>query len=306
MGWWERALDAAGVADPVLRADFGRQREEVTAYRREAAMATGLLLPGRMVPPVMAATAFMHRTDSLLDSGPADRGAREEAFRRWRGQVLDGLAAGRSEAPELRPLLHTVAAHPVLRDRIPEYLDAAAVELDFTGFATEADYQRYVDAYSLPGFMAVAALLGPRGDQTAYRAACRTYIDAAQRLDFVNDLAEDLGEGRLALPAEALARHGVERADLEAGRDLPGVRGLLGEALDLAEVTLAEGAAVVELVPEANRPMVRGLIGLDRLTLAAARRDPAALLRRSARPSVPGALRLLAGEYRRARRLRRR
>ncbi|WP_329536705.1 hypothetical protein OG568_49605 (plasmid) [Streptomyces sp. NBC_01450] len=40
--------------------------------------------------------------------------------------------------------------------------------------------------------MVVAALLGPDGHQAAYRAACRTYIDASQRLDFVNDLAEDL------------------------------------------------------------------------------------------------------------------
>ncbi|MGW4803284.1 hypothetical protein [Kitasatospora sp. NPDC004272] len=72
MGGWERALDAAGVREPELRAGYGRERERVVAYEREVALAAGLLLPPATVPHVIAATAFMHRTDDLLDSGPAD------------------------------------------------------------------------------------------------------------------------------------------------------------------------------------------------------------------------------------------
>ncbi|MFC5661648.1 phytoene/squalene synthase family protein [Kitasatospora misakiensis] len=303
MGRWERALDAAGVRETGLRADYGRQREQVTRYRREVAVAAGLLLPERTVPHVMAAAAFMHRTDTLLDSGPFDR--RRAAADRWRQEVTTSLAEGRTDDPELRPLLHSVAARPVLRDRVLDYLAAADADLDFTGFATEEDYQRYVDGYSLPGFMVVAALLGPDGDQSAYRAACRTFIDASQRLDFVNDLAEDLAEGRLTVPEDRLARHGVTRADLEQARDLPAVRALLGGLLDEADRTLAEAGAVVDLVPAAHRPMVRCIVGVEALTSAAARADLGGLLHRSASPAKPAALRLLAREYLRARKHRR-
>lgn len=300
MGSWKRALDAAGIDDPGLREDYSRQRRQVTRYKREAVLATGLLLPARLVPHVIAATAYMHRTDTLLDSGPLDE--RKAAYTRWEQEVADGLATGATDHPELRPLLHTVAAHPALRDRALEYLAGAVADLDFAGFATEADYQRYVDDYSLPAFMVVATLLGPDGDQTAYRAACRTVIDASQRLDFVSDLAEDLADGRLTLPRQTLDRHGVTRTDLEQARDLPALRALITEQLDQVDRTLAEGRAVVALVPPAHRPMVRCMIGLDELTSAAARADIPALLHRSAGPAKPAALRLLAREYLRARR----
>ncbi|WP_459648068.1 squalene/phytoene synthase family protein [Kitasatospora sp. Ki12] len=302
MSRWERALDAAGVHDPGLRADFGRQRDRVSRYKREVTLAAGLLLPDRMVPPVIAAAAFMHHTDTLLDSGPLAE--RRAASARWRRDVTESLAVGRTDDPDLRPLLHSVEAHPALRDRALDFLAAADADLDFAGFATEADYQAYVDGYSLPGFMVVAALLGPDGDQSAYRAACRTFIDASQRLDFVNDLAEDLAEGRLTVPEQTLRAHGVTRADLEQARDLPAVRALLGELLDLADRTLAEGRAVVDLVPAAHRPMVRCIVGVEELTGVAARADLGALLRRSASPAKFAALRLLAREYLRARRLR--
>ncbi|MFB6887959.1 squalene/phytoene synthase family protein [Kitasatospora sp. NPDC056327] len=302
MGRWERALDAAGVREAGLRAAYGRQRDLVVRYRREIAAAAGLLLPERTVPHVIAATAFMHRTDTLLDSGPAE--GRRKAAERWREEVTGSLAAGRAEDPDLRPLLHSANAHPVLRERVLEYLAAADADLDFAGFGTEADYQRYVDGYSLPGFMVVAGLLGPPGDQRAFRTACRTFVDASQRLDFVNDLAEDLAAGRLTIPEQWLARHGVTRAGLERAQDGPAVRALLGALLDEADRTLAEGRTVVDLTPPEHRPLVRCVVGVEALTSAAARADLGALLHRPASPSRPAALRLLAREYLQARRSR--
>ncbi|MGW2250702.1 phytoene/squalene synthase family protein [Kitasatospora sp. NPDC001660] len=301
MGSWERALDAAGIHDPGLRGDYGRQREQVTRYRREAAMAAGLLLPPRLVPHVIAATAFMHRTDTLLDSGPVD--GRKAAYAQWEREVVDGLATGRTDNPELRPLLNSVAAHPVLRDRVPGHLAGALADLDFTGFATGSDYQDYLDDYALPAFMVVAALLGPDGDQSAYEAACRVFIDASQRLDFVSDLAEDLADGRLTIPAETLDRHGVTRDDLEQARATPGVRALITDELDQVDRTLAAARTVIDLVPPAHRPMIRCMVGLESLTSATARADVPALLHRPAGPPKLGALRLLAREYLQARRV---
>ena len=303
MGGWDRALDAAGLDEPRLRDDYGRQREQVAQYKRDALLAAGLLLPPRLVPHVVAATAFMHRTDNLLDSGPVAE--RKQAYTAWEQEVRDSLATGGADDPELRPLLHTVAAHPVLRGRVLDYLGSALADLDFTGFDTEADYQRYLDGYSLPAFMVVATLLGPDGDQAAYRAACRTFIDAAQRLDFVNDLAEDLADGRLTIPEQTMERHRVIRADLEQARDRPAVRALLTDQLDQVDRTLAESRALIGLVPPVHRPMVRCMIRLDELTGAAARADVPALLHRSATPAKLAAARLLVREYLRARRLRR-
>ncbi|GAA1960858.1 squalene/phytoene synthase family protein [Kitasatospora viridis] len=301
MGGWERALRAAGVREAGLRADYGRQRAEVAQYRREAELATRLLLPPGMVPHVIAATAFMHRTDLLLD-GEGSVAERRDAAARWAAETAEALAAGRTGNAALRPLVHSAGVHPVLGQRALEFLGRAAADLDFAGFETEADYQRYVDEYSLPAVMVIAGMLGPAGDQAEYRAACRTFIDGSQRLDFANDLAEDLAGGRLAIPQSYLTEHQVSREDLERSRELPAVRALLADQLDRAARSLDAGRAVVGLAPAAHRPMLRCMVELELLTVRAARVDPAALVRRSVGPGKPAALRLLGRCYLQARR----
>jgi 15-cis-phytoene synthase len=302
VGRWERALDAAGVHEPGLRGDYGRERRAAAEFKREIVLAAGLLLPERMVPHVVIAIAFMHRTDVLLDSGPVAE--RKEAYARWEREIADSLAGDEAGNPQLRPLLSTLAAHPALHDRVLDYLASAPLDLDFAGFATEADYQDYVDGYSLPAFMLIAQLLAPDGDQSAYQAACRTYIEAIQRLDFVNDLAEDLANNRLTIPEQTLEQHGVTRADLEQARDLPAVRALIADLLDEVDRGLSASRALIDVVPAAHRPLLRCMIRLDELTVAAARADLPALLHRPADCAKIAALRLLGREYLRARRLR--
>ncbi|MFI5701235.1 phytoene/squalene synthase family protein [Streptomyces xanthochromogenes] len=303
MSAWNQALDAAGIRDPGLRDDYTRQRELTARFKRSAYLAARLLLPRPLFPHVMAMTAFMHHSDNLLDSGAKE--GRAAAYDAWERQVRAALATGGSGHPVLRPVLHTLGAHPRLRGHIEEYLVTARADLDFAGFATEADHQAYIDAYSLPAFLLVACLLAPDGDGTEFRAACRTFIDAGQRLDFVNDLAEDLADGRLTIPRETLARHGVTREDLEQARDLPGTRELISAVLGQARATLADSRPLVTIVPAPGRPLVRALISFDELTAAAAARKGAGLLTAPARPSAPGAVRVLLREYARARRLRR-
>lgn len=299
---WNKALDSAGIGDQRLREDYTQQRALVSRFRRTAYLAARLLLPAPLMPHVIAATAFMHHSDNLLDEGP--RPERAARYAAWEEQVRVGLTDGTSDHPVIRAMLHTISARPHLRANLVEYLATATTDLDFTGFTGEVDYQRYIEEYSLPAFMLVAGLLGPDGDQADYRKACRTYIDASQRLDFVNDLAEDLRDGRLTVPADALKRHAVTREDLENGRDLPGTRDLLADLLGQARATLTASRQLVDLTPPEGRPLVRALIALDELTIDAASAKGIALLESPARPSTSAAVRVLLREYLRSRRRR--
>jgi phytoene synthase len=316
---WNSTLDAAGIAEPALRADYAQARRAVARFKPDAYLAVRLLVPRELAPHVLAATAFMHRTDDLLDSGRPDQ--RLGAYRAWEREVRAALAGTRAGGqPLVRALAHSCGVHPVLGAQVGAFLDTALADLEFAGFATEADYQRYLDAYSLPALLVVACLLAPpdtgggagrgagvgTGVGAAYRASCRTYIDGSQRLDFVNDLAEDLAAGRLAVPEEALRRYGVTREQLAAGRSSAEVDSLLRELLGQARASLEAGRGLAGLTPPVNRPLVRTLVGLDLLTAEAAAARGGALLRGPARPSVPAAVRLLLREYRAARRARRR
>ncbi|MFD8096964.1 phytoene/squalene synthase family protein [Streptomyces malaysiensis] len=299
MGLWGRALDAAGIGDPGLREDYTHQRKVVAGYRRSSYLAARLLLPLPLLPHLIAATAFMHRTDTLLDSGPVAE--RAGACAEWVKEVRDGLASGGSDHAAVRPLLHTVSAHPGLRDRVEDFLDAAATELEFTGFATEADYQHYVDAYALPAFMLIASLFTGESPEAGYREACRTYIDGSQRLDFVNDLSEDLADGRLNVVRETLDAHGVTRADLENARDTPETRSLLAHLIGQARECLSASRDLVGLAPPEGRPLFRAMIEIEQLTATAAAAKGPGLLRAPARPPVPATARVLLRERRHAR-----
>ncbi|WP_416969562.1 phytoene/squalene synthase family protein [Streptomyces sp. 4F14] len=292
MSTWKRSLDAAGVREPGLRRDYDEQRRTVARYRRASYLAARLLLPAPVLPHVMAATAFMHHSDGLLDTGPRDR--RGAAWADWERRVRAALHSGTSDDPLLRALLHTVGARPRLRDVLEAFLAAAPAELDFTGFATEADYQAYVDAYVLPAFLLIATLVGPEGDDRAFRAACRTFIDGSQRLDFVNDLAEDLREGRHGIPAETLKRFSLTEDELRAGQETDAVRELVTHEVTRARADLRDAARLPHLAPAPYRPLLLALIDIELLTADAALAQGAGLLRGSANPSPLKALRVLA------------
>jgi phytoene synthase len=292
-------LDAAGIRESQLRRDYGAQRASVARFRRATYLAARLLLPKPVLPHVVAATAVMHHGDNLLDSGPKTQ--RVAAWSSWEQEVRKALDSGASDDPLIRTLLHTTKAYPRLREVVQEYLSTATAELEFAGFSTEADYQAYVDAYSLPAFMLVASLLGPEHDDGDFRAGCRTFIDGSQRLDFVNDLAEDLTEGRLGIPAKTLERFSVTEKDLAEGHESPGVRALITHQVDAARASLTAAKELPALTAHPNGVLLGAVVEIELLTADAALAHGARLLRGSVSPPVVGSLRVMLGARRRAR-----
>ncbi|MFF1300386.1 MULTISPECIES: phytoene/squalene synthase family protein [unclassified Streptomyces] len=299
MSAWTKALDAAGIREPELRSDYDAQRRLVARERRSSYLAARVLLPRPMLPHVMAATAVMHHGDDLLDTGP--RHLRVAAWASWERRVREALEKGVADDPPIRAFLHTVTAYPRLREATEEYLATATAELEFTGFTTEADFQAYVDAYSLPAFMLVGTLLGPETDDRRYRALSRTLIEGSQRLDFVNDLAEDLPEGRLGIPDETLRRYSLTVQDLTAGRAAPGVRDLVRDQVDAARTALKAARELPALAAPPGRALLSAVIEIELLTADAVSARGTELLHGSASPPLPGTLRVLWN----ARRLRR-
>ncbi|MFH8337305.1 squalene/phytoene synthase family protein [Streptomyces sp. AM6-12] len=295
MRGWTKSLVAAGVREPGLRADYDRQRASVRRFRRTAYLAARLLLPRPLLPHVVAATALMHHGDNLLDTGPLPQ--REAAWATWERQVRDALRTGTSDSPLLRTLVHTASAHPRLGPLVETYLATATAELRFTGFATEADYQAYVDAYSYPAFMLVAGLLAPEGDDLPYRAACRTFIEGSQRLDFVNDLAEDLREGRVGIPAEAMARSGVTMGDLRAGTGGAPLSDLIADQIAVAQAALSAASTLPALACPDGRRLAGALVQIELLTAEAVLTRGTAILHGSTNPPLPKTLRVLTRRY---------
>ncbi|WP_246563697.1 squalene/phytoene synthase family protein [Streptomyces roseirectus] len=252
--------------------------------------------PSAAAPARAPARPRGDRVHAPLRQPPRHRPA--AAWQTWEHRVREALRTGTGDDALLRALAHTVATHPRMRDTVETYLTTAPAELDFTGFDDEADYQAYVDAYVLPAFMLIATLVAPEDDDGAFRAACRTFIDGSQRLDFVNDLAEDVREGRTGVPAQTLNRFSLTPENLTSPHHTDNIRQLVIHELTRARADLEHAAQLPTLAPKPFRPLLSALIEIELLTADAALQRGAALLQGEASPPPAGALRVLLNALR--------
>ncbi|MFE5617018.1 squalene/phytoene synthase family protein [Streptomyces sp. NPDC056524] len=289
---WRRHLDRAGVREPRLRRDYTEQRRAVRRFATAEYAAARLLLPAALLPHVVAAVAFMHDTDDRIDRGAPD--VRAAALEEWGGLVRKAFAEGDSTLPVLRCLVNTAERHPSMRAHVDAFLRGCEREVAWRTIADEEELERYVREYSLPALMLTACLLAP-ADAPARAAAftdgCHRLIGAMQRIDFLEDLADDVRGGRTGVPADAVARHGADltRPDAALGR-------LVQEQTDRAATGLAAAAPLAGVVDPPFRPFIRALVGVQGLRLDAVRRAGASLATHGSGPPAPAAAVLLLRE----------
>ncbi len=264
------------------------QRREPAGY-----LAVRLLVPASHQPHVLAGYAFASFTDDVCDRGTVQE--RTRRYDVWAEQVRAALSSGSARHPLLRAFLHTASARELPRHWVDSYLDGARIDLDFSGFATEADYQRYVEQLTWPFLMITSGLAHAGGGSAEFAAGCRLFADAAQRTDILTDLAEDLRGGRLYLPVSDLDQYGITRSDLEKGRDLPGVRALISATAGAARATLREAAVILDLCPAEHRRLMRFILDLHHQRLESVTARGASIVRRPVRDRPVACLRLLAG-----------
>ncbi|MFJ3921915.1 squalene/phytoene synthase family protein [Streptomyces sp. NPDC090022] len=295
---WRSTLDAAGISGAPIRADFTAAARLV--LRRESApyLALRLLAAPHLQPWLAAGLAFMNRVDDIAETGTTR--TRLDGLRRLGEQVESALAGGRGGDPVLRAYAHAVHERALPDTWVKRFLEGAATaEAVFAGFGTEADFQAYVDAYAWPAFVSFTGLQYPGGPDEAQAAALRRLVDAAQRVDFLADLAGDLAAGRLCLPRERLDEHHVTRDDLEQGEDTPAVRALLAAETRRARAALDAAADVVDLADPGLRRVLVTMTDLMGHQLTAVERAGVRALRRDVGYGAVAPLRILARAARR-------
>jgi phytoene/squalene synthetase len=110
---------------------------------------------------------------------------------------------------------------------------------------------------------------------------------ALQLAEHWQDVAEDLANGRVYLPAEDLARFGCTEADLARPAAGMAVRDLMRFETDRAAGLLDQGAPLVGTLRGAARLAVAGYLAGGRAALAAIRAQRYDVLSATARPRKP-------------------
>jgi len=299
--------DRTGVREHV-RPGVTRAEEVVANASGENFPVALRLLPERYRRHLIALYCFARLTDDLGDeareTGQSQAAQSQVALRLG---LLDELAqdVGRiyegatPQAPVMRQLAVTVRECGVPAQPLLDLIQANRQDQQVTRYPAFADLERYCELSANPVGQVVLYIFGAA---TGERIELSDRICTALQLaEHWQDVAEDLADGRIYLPAEDLARFRVTESDLAVSSAGPAVRDLMRFETDRAQRLLDEGAPLVGTLRGAARLAVAGYLAGGRAALAAIRACRYDVLSATARPRKPRMAVELAKAYARGR-----
>jgi 15-cis-phytoene synthase len=237
------------------------------AHGRTYYLATRLL-PRWKRRHVHALYGFTRFTDEIVDEMSGDDLAgRTQRLHRW-AQMFWAAVTG---TPVADPLLPAVCRTIEVFDL--ELADFAAFLRSMEMDLTTAEYPTY--EHLLEYMQGSAAVIGTmmlpilgagtglremgltRAELNAAREPARQLGLAFQLTNFIRDVSEDLGRGRIYLPLKDLADFGVTPLDLRAGVATEPIRRLIAFEVDRAREHYARAAAGVLMLPPSSQRCIR-------------------------------------------------
>jgi squalene synthase HpnC len=244
------------------------------------------LLPARQRRHLTNLYFFARLTDDLGDEARDQQADVSEL----RLRLLDELAAdvdriyagGTPESPVMRAMADTVRECGVPARPLLDLIQANRQDQQVTRYRTFAELEQYCELSANPVGQIVLYIFGAATPQRI--ALSDSICTALQLAEHWQDVAEDLGHGRIYLPGEDLERYGCTEADLAAPTAGPAVRELMIFETDRASRLLDEGAPLVGTLRGGARLAVAGYLAGGRAALAAIRAQEHDVLRGTPRP----------------------
>jgi 15-cis-phytoene synthase len=196
---------------------------------------------------------------------------RRAALQGWRDEVVACFDGGQPGTPQGQALAAVARKFPIARLPFEQLIDGCAMDLEPTRFHSFCELRAYCYKVASTVGLICIEIFGYQNPAT------RRYAEelglALQLTNILRDVPSDLARGRLYLPLDELAAHGVTEDDLRAGRLTPGISALLERQALRAREQFARAEAA--LPPEDARRLVAarimGAIYRDLLTRIAAR-----------------------------------
>ncbi len=206
-----------------------RQCEQITRQQAKNFSYGITLLPGGKRRALSAVYAFARRIDDIGD-GPMEPADKIDALEQARAD-LSGLtveSAARSADPVLVALADAARRFPIPVGAFGELIDGCAADVRGTRYATFADLEHYCRCVAGSIGRLSLGVFGSSDPAAAEQLADSLGV-ALQLTNILRDIREDLGNGRVYLPAEDIERFGCT---IEPGGQT-GRGDLSGELADL-------------------------------------------------------------------------
>jgi len=258
-----RELDAAGITDPRLRAAYTRCRHLNARHGRTYFLATRLL-PADRRPAVHALYGFARWADDIVDdtgagATPAERAA---ALARLDTLLRRAFTGHRPAAePVVLALADTADRYAIEPAHFTDFMASMRADLTVTDYATYADLRAYMHGSAAVIGLQMLPVLGTVTARALAAPHAAALGVAFQLTNFLRDVGEDLDRGRIYLPADLLAAHGVDRDLLlwsrSTGRHDPRITAALRAAEDLTRAVYREAEPGLAMLDPVARPCIR-------------------------------------------------
>ncbi len=175
------------------------------------------VLPKTKQHHVHALYAFARYADDIVDEIPSQGGrdvpteVRAAALADFGDRFFIDVAAGTSDDPVLKAVVHTVRAFDIDIEAFHRFLRSMTMDLTIESYATWDDLLVYMDGSAA----VIGEMMLPILEPTDYDAAlphARDLGNAFQLTNFLRDIDEDLDRGRQYIPLEDSNRFGVDLA----------------------------------------------------------------------------------------------
>jgi phytoene synthase len=239
----------------------------------------------RLLPPikrraVYAAYSACRVPDDIVDEADGEVGRDELRSRLddWQREVEEAYA-GRPRSAVTRALVEALEHFPIPKDALLGLVEGCRMDLHRTRYATFAELERYCELVAVTISDISLAIFGVLAPEAT--ALGRHLAMALQLTNICRDVQEDLQRGRLYLPEEELAAHGVLVEDLRAGRvDTDHYRSLMAAQCRRARHHFAAANRLPAALSRDSRAAVRVMGGVYRRVLDRIAADVGAAFRR--------------------------
>ena len=248
-------LKAAGIIDLELAKSYAECKRLNAQHGKTYYLAT-LLLPPAKRPFVHALYGFARYADEIVDDLASTLSDTEKAvsLQNWGSSVLSDIKAGRSHDHIGAALVDTVKRFNIPISYFEAFLKSMQMDLTITQYQSYEDLMEYVYGSAAVIGLQMLPILGTLSDE-AYVAAEKLGV-AFQLANFIRDVGEDLDRGRIYLPLQELAKHGVTSQMLEERILTPEIKSALKEQIARVRRLQAEAASGIKLLAPESRACI--------------------------------------------------
>ena len=234
----------------IQRMNQGRSPSVQGVSHYENFPVASVLCPPRLRPAIAAIYGFARTADDIADEGdalPPTRLADLAAFRADLMATVNGLPPSARWAGVFERLGPVITQFGLPVNLLTDLLSACEQDVVKQRYASQHELLDYCRRSANPVGRLLLHLYGVGDAASLAQSDC--ICSALQLINFWQDLSVDIPRGRLYLPADALAAHGVTEMQMMALEDTPNAIDLIAECVRSERARMLKGSNLVKKVP---------------------------------------------------------